>query len=474
MGDEDDLRAALRTLERHTPDPDRMLATIRAAGERRGTAAPPRPGTRWHGPADRAARWSRRMAPLAVAAAVLVTIAAAGVVAKVVAPGPAGPGPALRVSTAAPPFPTWDGLPAYFIANPGPFDGGEPSGTNAGGSPASQLPAAQDLPIIATSTGRAVATVRLPGYVAAISASAGAFFAAVVKDNAAYFYEVRLPHGGTRATATKLPIPADTAPIGFIAASPDGRKLAISTLVQHGSASDIQNLVVAATSTGTERRWYTPATDAQGSMGTMAWLADGKTLAFNWTGPAAVSPSTGLRLLDTSAPGDNLLSGAFMLRGYNRAGSFDDYAISPDGRMLLGVVSCLPGCGPGSLGTVQGHPDLLGSLIQFGAATKAPAVRYAEPELPGVAASSGNSGCIDPMWLSASGRKILLPCFQHRPGTRGHKGATLTHVFLLDGGKATALTWLSGFVNGEAAFPGITFMGGGWVGPPPGYPYPSS
>jgi hypothetical protein len=187
-----------------------------------------------------------------------------------------------------------------------------------------------------------------------------------------------------------------------------------------------------------------------------------------------VSPSTGLRLLDTSAPGNNLLSGAFLLRAYNRAGFFDDYTISPDGKMLLGIVACLPGCGQHSLGTVQGHPDLLGSLIQFAAATKAATVRHTEPELPGVAVSSGNSGCIDPMWPSASGRQILLPCFQHRPGTRRHKGVTVAHVFLFDGGKATDLTWLDRFVNGEAAFPGIAFLGGGWVSPPPGYPYPSS
>jgi hypothetical protein len=470
MRDENDLRAALRTLERHAPDPDRMLATIGARG---GGAAPPRPGGRPRGPATRAARWSRRMAPLAVAAAVLATIAAAGLVANVVAPGPAGIGAPPRVSTAASPFPTWDGLPAYFMADPGPFEGGEPGGTNVGGSPASQLPGAQNLPIIATSTGQAVATVRLPGYVAAISASAGAFFAAVVHDHAASFYEVRLPRGGARATATKLPIPADTAPIGFIAASPDGRKLAISTYVRHGNAGDIQNLVVAATGTGAERLWRTPARDAQGSMGTMAWLADGKTLAFNWSGPAAVSPSTGLRLLDTSAPGNNLLSGAFLLRAYNRAGFFSDYTISPDGKTLLGVVACLPGCGQASIGTVQGHRDLLGSLIGFAAATKAPAVRYTEPELPGIAATSGNSGCTDPMWLSASGRQLLLPCFQHRPGTRRHKSATIAHVLLLDGSKATELTWLDRFANGDAAFPGITFIGGGWVSPPPGYPYTS-
>ena len=223
---------------------------------------------------------------------------------------------------------------------------------------------------------------------------------------------------------------------------------------------------MAATSTGAERRWYTPARDARGgnSLDTMAWLADGKTLALNWTGPAAVSPSTGLRLLDTSAPGNNLLSGPFVLRDYNRAGSFsvtfDGYNISPDGKTLLGVVDCLPGCVPGSPGVVQGRPDVLGSLIQFNAATKAPTVRYTEPELPGVAANPVNSGCLDPMWFSASGHRVLLPCVQHRPPTRQRKGATYPHVLLLDGGKVTGLPWLDGLVNGEAAFPGVEYIGG--------------
>jgi hypothetical protein len=196
---------------------------------------------------------------------------------------------------------------------------------------------------------------------------------------------------------------------------------------------------------------------------TVAWLADGKTIALNWGGPAQ-APSTGLRLLDTSAPGDNLLSGPFVLSAYNRAGSFsasfDGYNISGDGKALLGVVDCLPGCLPGSPGLVHGRPDVLGSLIQFVAATKAPTVRYTEPELPGVAAGPVNSGCLDPMWFSASGRRVLLPCFQHRPRTAQRKGATYPHVLLLDGGKATALPWLDGLTNGEEAFPGVEYNGG--------------
>ena len=173
-----------------------------------------------------------------------------------------------------------------------------------------------------------------------------------------------------------------------------------------------------------------------------------------------MSPSTGLRLLDTSAPGSNLLSGAFVLRGYNHAGSFNDYNISPDGKILLGVVACLPGCAPGSAGTVRGRPAVLGSLIQFAAASKAPTVRYTEPELPGVPVHPVNSGCIDPMWLSTSGHRVLLPCFQHRPRTPQRKGRTFPHVLLLDGGKVTGLPWLDGVVNGFVAFPGVTFVGG--------------
>ena len=198
-------------------------------------------------------------------------------------------------------------------------------------------------------------------------------------------------------------------------------------------------------------------------MGIMAWLAEGKTLAFNWTGTAQVLPSTGLRLLDTSAPGSNLLSGAFLLSDYNHAGSFDDYIISPDAKTLLGIVGCLPGCTPGSPGTIQGHREVLGSLIQFAAATKASSIRYTEPELPGTPAHTVDSGCTDPMWVSNSGRRVLLACYQHRRATSKSKAVTLAHVLLLDNGTVTELPWLAGFASDQnvvTAFPGMTSYGG--------------
>jgi hypothetical protein len=222
---------------------------------------------------------------------------------------------------------------------------------------------------------------------------------------------------------------------------------------------DAQNLVIASTFSGAQRRWSTPARYSNGSMGSMQWLADGKTLAFNWTGGAQVSRSATLRLLDTAVPGHDLMASTAVLRLVNRAGSFDGYTISPNGKTLIGVVACLPGCLPGSPGTVNGHRDALGSVIRFSAASGTPAVAYQEPPLPGVRAPS--TTCNDPWWISYSGRRLLIECFQHRPASRGQMAMTVVHVLLLDNGKATELPWQAVPLQ-AVAFPGIT----GWSGFP--------
>ena len=129
------------------------------------------------------------MVPLAAAAAVLVAVAAPGLVAKSC--------PGRRHRPGAPRGSGGSAVPhlgrASCLLHCGPraVRGRRAQQHERGRLAASQLPRAQNLQIIATGTGQAVATVRLPGYVASISASAGAFFAAVVKDHAATFYEVR-------------------------------------------------------------------------------------------------------------------------------------------------------------------------------------------------------------------------------------------------------------------------------------------
>jgi hypothetical protein len=456
MREEEDLRAALRTLERHAPDPDAMLAAVRS------TAGAPQARRGWRRTRVNGAPrgWARTVAPLAAAASVIAVVTGLTLVANMTGPVPARPGKS-RVTQPQHPLPlTASGIPGYFLATPGNLHTDQPNGARLldTGIPPS-LRSHENLQIIATATGRVAATVRVPGYVTAIAASSGAFFAAVVRGPRAWFYEIRLAAGHASATAARLPIPADTAPIGFMAVSPDGGKLAYSTLARYGAFGVIRNLVVAATANGAERRWGAPAQEPTASMGTMSFLADGKTLAFNWTGPATTSPSSALRLLDTTAPGNDLLAGRAVLRLVNQYGGFADYTISPDGKTLIGILACVPGCHPSSFSPAGGRSGPLGSVIRFPVAGGAPEVLYTEPTLPG---SSGHSvsACSDPMWISATGRKLLLVCVQHRPATPQRKAVTRVHVLLLANGRIRELPWLAATPGDITAFPGITAYGG--------------
>jgi hypothetical protein len=206
-----------------------------------------------------------------------------------------------------------------------------------------------------------------------------------------------------------------------------------------------------------------PGRDSGGSMGSMTWLADGKTLAFNWDGPARpISPPSSLRLLDTRSPGHDLLASRQALPLVTQAGAFEDYTISPDGTAVFGtVVACPPGCGASSSGTLGGRRETIGSLIQFTATSGAPVVRYTEPVLPGTPRHLLGSRCGDPLWIGASGRKVLLPCFQHRPRAPGRPSLTTVHVVLLDNGRIRQMPRLEHLVTGYiTAFPGITGYAG--------------
>ena len=456
MREEDDLRAALRTLERHAPDPDAMLAAVRASGDT--AMPPPRPRGPWRRSTGAPGNWPGLIAPLAAAVAVVAVVAVSVLVAKVYAPGRAG-GRANHVPTVAPPFPTWNGIPAYFLATAGMLNSDTPGTAQFNALIPPALHSHDTVGIIATATGKVVATVRLPGYVTATAASNGAFFAAVVRRHAATFYEIRLAAGG-RATATLLPIPPVTAQIGSIAAAPDGSKLAISTAVPRGhSAVAYQKLIVAATGTGAERRWMTPAQDSNGDIGSMSWLVDGKVLAFNWYAGSDASPASALWLLNTTAASDNLLSGLAMRRMTSHGSFFNGYTSSPNGTAQVGIVLCLTGgCRPGSPGTIGGRRLTVGSVVQFATETGHASVRYVEPELPGLTGHLQNSGCRDPLWLSNSGSRMLLLCFRHRPATGTRKGVTEAHVLLLAGSRVTQLPWLTAVANEYVAFTGTTAM----------------
>ena len=425
---------------------DRIRAAARAAaGTVADGSAPPlslpkpgrRPGLRgWGG----RPRW---MMPLAAAAAVLVVVAASILVARAVVPGQTVPGAGPPLAA---PLPlTADGLPAYFLAIPSGDQqaGAEPGNQNEGvGSIPRRLSSHETLRVVATDTGKTVATATLPGYVTEIAASRGAFFAAVVRGGAATFFEIRLNGGRTATTVTELPIPPDTAPLEFMAASPNGSKLAYSTLVMHGASGDVQNLVVASTTEDSEREWTTPASYSAGSMGQMNFLANGRTLAFSWTGPSETSPSSALRLLDTAAPGSDLLAGRAVLRFANQAGTFDSYTLSPNGKVVVGITIS------DRTGVVNGARVPLGSVVAFSAISRTPSVLYRPHQAKGEMAYCNDS----PLWISDSGPKVLIDCYQLRTAARAK--ATV-RVLLLDGGRVTDLPWLAATGGETTAFPGI-------------------
>jgi hypothetical protein len=423
---------------------DRIRAAARAAAATvaDGSAPPlklPQPGRR-----PRLRDWGGRhpwIVSLAAAAAVIALIAASIFAAHAVVPGARHP--------AAAPLPHLaDGLPAYFLEYPilDQIPGGEPRTANDNSPPIpSQLQSHETLRVVATATGKVAATATLPGYVTAIAASRGAFFAAVVRDNKARFYEIRLKGSRTATAVTELPIRPDTAPLVFMAVSPDGTKLAYSTWVMHGVSGEVQNLVVASTTDGSQREWRTPAQDSQGSMGPMTWLADGRTLAFNWTASADTSPAASLRLLDTAAPGSNLLRGQAVLPSLYEARAFEeDTALSPNGQVVVGSAS-------GSAAS-RAPED---SVISFSAATGKETVLYRAS----INGPHGHGCYSPPLWISHAGSAVLVTCFQaHEVKTVPHLHYAVT-VVLINHGHATLLPWLNATAEQVTAFPPVTAIG---------------
>src|SRR5262252_11155869 len=117
MREEEDPRAALRTLERHTPDPDSVLLAVRSRASAAGLASW-WPGRRYRFPRQPRTRPSL-IVPLAAAAATVAVIAGSVLITPRFSPAPARTGGRAGKSTAIPPLPlTSDGLPAYFAAIP--------------------------------------------------------------------------------------------------------------------------------------------------------------------------------------------------------------------------------------------------------------------------------------------------------------------------------------------------------------------
>jgi hypothetical protein len=241
------------------------------------------------------------MAPLAAAAAVVIVIAASVAAASWFArPGngrSGSPGVLKQVAPAG----SYAGVPAYYVAIEGP-----------------------SLAVVrATATGATLAriTTRTP-FVGVTGAADDRTFVLDAQRQAggpaaqSKFYLLRLSTSGAEASFTPLALPAlpgGTVVTG-LALSPDGSKLAVEVDSGTNRQPGLLEIGVYTLVTGAFRTWSAHGSgnpvDPFGFTGsgvdgsqTISW-ADSGTLAFDWRNQSYI----GVRLLDTTASGDNLIA----------------------------------------------------------------------------------------------------------------------------------------------------------------------
>ena len=185
------------------------------------------------------------------------------------------------------------------------------------------------------------------------------------------FFLIRLSKAGQLGTAQRLNVSVPRGQlVTGLALSPDGRRLAMAVQPDNVKAKpDLEQVRVYTLATGAVRTW-----SASGIIGagpddarSMSWTADGRTLAFEWTG--ATGPSSGtiaVRLLDVGARGGGLLARSRLatpLTGKNPAGLAcqEDSVITPDGSAVV--------CGAIEATGVSVRPSASGSPLKRGAQT---------------------------------------------------------------------------------------------------------
>ncbi len=411
---------------------DLLRAALRETAS--GIRAEQVPPLRLPGPGRVRGRLGRRpgwLAPLASAAAVAAVVSGTLAVSRVVgedrAPG-AHPHQSPVIPGMAHPA-TVDGLPPFFAA-------ASPPGLSS------------RVVIASSATGAPVATVQLPGTADAVAAGSDGrtFYAAVPAacdrgharpgqqpcrlqspQSPDAFYRITVTTAGT--ALAKLPI-RPLARVAAISPSPDGSRLAVMTYshVRRAGryATLIRTLLVASTRTGRLRMWTT----AQGysSNGWLSWLADRRTVTFGWYGgPSGAGHDPVLRLLDTTAPGRDLLAGRTLTAVGGLGGAIQNLAVSPDGSTVAATADNGPG-------TLDGRAVPQGSLVSISPGTgKVTGVTFVTGRDAG-----GTYLYCRILWISHDGRRILLGC-GYQPA--GAPDARQRILVITPGSRPRQLSW---------------------------------
>jgi hypothetical protein len=243
-------------------------------------------------------------------------------------------------------------------------------------------------------TGRVLATVRAPvagiGFTGVAAAGDDRTFVLAAQETrplVVWFYELRLRPDGRVASLTRL-LSVASASVPAFAVSPDASRLAYTT------AYGIRVVTLA---TGAQRTWDADGHTVVGTAAPLSWAGD-QTLALYWASVAPGSRQDGVRLLDTSLPGSDLLSSRLIIpvpevTSFGKIDNLSGVLLTPDGSKVFGTA-------------VSGLPDNPGAeVVEFSARTGRP--------LAVVSPRDGESGmgtsCLA-LWTDPSGDRLTAEC----------------------------------------------------------------
>jgi hypothetical protein len=279
--------------------------------------------------------WRPRLLPFTAAAAVIAVITAGALVAGLTAAHkPAAHKPAVSGSARA-------SLPRFYVT----------TSSSPGGRGIQAV-------VRASASGQVTGTVPVPSALPVEWADSGGTFVTAAADDRSFIIGVQggqaptkigldlrlfrfaISAAGKPGHLTELaPAPMRNETTEGIALSPDGKLLAVS--LQNDSSPDAVGAIqVLNLATGAIRTWTAPAHSVY-IPGPPSWADGSRVIAFTWlrsTQSGLMSAPRGIRLLDTAAPGDNLVAGTVIVpSGMVAAGSIVSALITPDGRDVIVV-----------------------------------------------------------------------------------------------------------------------------------------
>ena len=280
--------------------------------------------------------WRPRLLPFTAAAAVIAVITAGALVAGLTAAhNPAVSKPAVSGSVPA-------SLPRFYVT----------TSSSPGGRGIQAV-------VRASASGQVTGTVPVPSALPVEWADSGGTFVTAAADDRSFIIGVQ---GGQAPTKNGLdlrlfrfaisdtgkpghltelaPAPMRNETTEGIALSPDGKLLAVS-LMSNSAGNYSPTIQVLNLATGATRTWTAPTRNYPYLIGPPSWADGSRVIAFTWlrsTQSGLMSAPRGIRLLDITAPGDNLVAGTVIVpRGVVAAGSIVSALITPDGRDVIVV-----------------------------------------------------------------------------------------------------------------------------------------